>query len=283
MPKLSRLSPIVFAAGLSVLSSACVKKSMYRTELSGRQQAEARERVLLNELTDRKTEAAKMVTAIGELNRTTGRQEAELAELRARIVQLSNNASKTTTGLLDEKAALEKTLKEKNALLDEKSTELARRQAIEAEQNAQRAALHDLLAIKLQGRDGIAVAIVENQVVLTIADQILFDKQGTNLSDAGRAVLDSLAGVLRDRPALPAQVIAYTDNQLPKGNKTLTDTWDWSLRRATALVRALSTDYGVNANQLSPMGRGEYFPVATNETPEGRQQNRRTEVVFAPK
>ncbi len=283
MPKLIRLPSVLFVAGLILLFSSCVKKSMYRTEFLGRQQAEAREKVLLTELTDRKVEAAKMVIAIGELNRTAGRQEAELTEVRARIVQLSSTASKTTTGLLDEKNALEKSLKEKNALLAEKEAELARRQAMDAAQSERLSTLSGLLSSKFQNNTNITVTILENQVVVTIADQVLFDKQGLNTSEAGRVVLDSMARVLLEQPALAAQVIAYTDNQLPKGNKTMADTWDWSLRRATALVRVLSTEYGVNANQLSPVGRGEYYPVATNETAEGRQQNRRTEVAFWPK
>jgi chemotaxis protein MotB len=271
------------AAWLLLANAACVKKSMYRTEQQTRQLAEARERVILTELTDRKVEAAKMVTTIGELNKNLGKQESEIGELRSRIVQLSNSASKTTTGLLDEKNALEKTLKEKNALLAEKETELARRQATEAAQSDRLGVLANLLSTKLQAQEGVSVTIVEGRVVVSIPDKVLFETQGLQPSATGLAVLDSLARVLVDQPALPAQVVTYTDNQLPKGNKTLTDTWDWSLRRATVLVRALTSDFGVNANQLSPVGRGEFYPVATNETPEGRQQNRRTEVVFEPK
>jgi chemotaxis protein MotB len=112
---------------------------------------------------------------------------------------------------------------------------------------------------------------------------LLFENTGVNLNTSGKIILDSLSKVLTNQPGLETQIITYTDNQLPKNNKSLVDTWDWSLKRATILTRTLISDYSVNANQLSPIGRGEFYPIATNETPEGRQQNRRTEIVFRPK
>lgn len=265
----------------SILTNvSCVKKKLYKTELSNRQLAEAREKVLYAELTDRKAEAARMVINIGDLNKTVGRQESEIAELRGRIVQLSTNANKTTTSLLDEKAALEKTLNEKTAILKEKENELAKIKAAETAFNNKLSDLSKLLSTKLSAAEGITVTIVEHHVVLTLPDKLLFEPTGVNISTTGKTTLDSLAKILIEQPGLPAQIITYTDNQLPKNNKTLTDTWDWSLRRASTVARTLITDYGVNANQLSPTGRGEFFPVATNETSEGRLQNRRTEIVF---
>lgn len=264
----------------ALMNVSCVKKKLYKTEVSNRQLAEAREKVLYAELTDRKAEAARLVTNVGDLNKTIGRQESEIAELRSRIVQLSNNANKTTTSLLDEKAALEKSLNEKTAVLKEKESELAKIKAAETAFNNKLSDLSKLLSAKLSAAEGVTVNIVEHHVILTLPDKLLFESTGVNISATGKTTLDSLAKILIEQPGLPAQIITHTDNQLPKNNKNLTDTWDWSLRRASTIARTLITDYGVNANQLSPTGRGEFYPVATNETPEGRLQNRRTEIVF---
>ncbi len=73
----------------------------------------------------------------------------------------------------------------------------------------------------------------------------------------------------------------HTDNSLPK-DKTLQDTWDWSLRRAANVARMLVSDYNVNANQLTPVAKGEFYPITSNESAEGRQKNRRTEIVLHP-
>ncbi|MEY3239903.1 MAG: hypothetical protein RIR11_1341 [Bacteroidota bacterium] len=275
---------LLFVTCIVVLScSACVKKKIYKTELTNRQLSEAREKVLISELTDRKTEAEKMIKSIGDLNKTVGKQEGDIAELQGRIVQLSKNANQTTTSLLDEKNALEKNLKEKTKVLLEKTAIIERILDTQKERDAILSDLNTLIASKFSTLEGVVIATVNDYLVMTIPDKLLFENTGVNLNTSGKIILDSLSKVLTNQPGLETQIITYTDNQLPKNNKSLVDTWDWSLKRATILTRTLISDYSVNANQLSPIGRGEFYPIATNETPEGRQQNRRTEIVFRPK
>ncbi len=271
-------------ACMVVLScTACVKKKVYKTELTNRQLSEAREKVLISELTDRKTEAEKMIKSIGDLNKTVGKQEGDIAELQGRIVQLSNSANQTTSGLLDEKNTLEKNLKEKTKVLFEKEAIIERISDTQKERNAILSDLNTLITSKFSPFEDVTIATVNDYLLMTIPDKLLFENTGTNINATGKMLLDSLSKVLTNQPGLETQIITYTDNQLPKNNKSLVDTWDWSLKRATILTRSLISDYGVNANQLSPIGRGEFYPLATNETPEGRQQNRRTEIIFKPK
>ena len=275
---------LLFVTCMVVLScTACVKKKVYKTELTNRQLSEAREKVLISELTDRKTEAEKMIKSIGDLNKTVGKQEGDIAELQGRIVQLSKNANQTTTSLLDEKNTLEKNLKEKTKVLFEKEALIERISDTQKERIAILSDLNTLITSKFSPLEGVTIATVNDYLLMTIPDKLLFENTGININTTGKTLLDSLSKVLTNQPGLETQIIAYTDNQLPKNNKSLVDTWDWSLRRATILTRTLISDYGVNANQLSPIGRGEFYPLATNETPEGRQQNRRTEIIFKPK
>jgi chemotaxis protein MotB len=275
---------VLFLTCMVALScAACVKKKVYKTELTNRQLSEAREKVLVSELTDRKTEAEKMIKSIGDLNKTIGKQEGDIAELRSRIVQLSNSANQTTSSLLDEKNTLEKNLKEKTKVLLEREAIIERITDTQKERNAVLSDLNILITSKFIPLEGVVIATVNDYLVMTIPDKSIFENTGVNINTTGKTLLDSLSKVLINQPGLETQIIAYTDNQLPKNNKSLVDTWDWSLKRATTLTRTLIADYGVNANQLSPIGRGEFYPVATNETPEGRQQNRRTEIVFRPK
>jgi chemotaxis protein MotB len=275
---------LLFVTCMVVFScAACVKKKVYKTELTNRQLSEAREKVLISELTDRKTEAEKMIKSIGDLNKTVGKQEGDIAELRGRIVQLSNSANQTTTSLLDEKNTLEKNLKEKTKVLFEKEALIERISDTQKERIAILSDLNTLITSKFSPFEGVTIATVNDYLLMTIPDKLLFENTGININTTGKMLLDSLSKVLTNQPSLETQIITYTDNQLPKNNKSLVDTWDWSLKRATILTRSLITDYGVNANQLSPIGRGEFYPLATNETPEGRQQNRRTEIIFKPK
>ncbi|MEZ4919872.1 MAG: OmpA family protein [Saprospiraceae bacterium] len=84
------------------------------------------------------------------------------------------------------------------------------------------------------------------------------------------------------RPEINVLIEAHTDNKLPK-SKTIEDSWDWSQQRATNILRILVTEYNVNANQLTPVGKGEFYPITSNETAEGRQANRRTTFVLKTK
>jgi chemotaxis protein MotB len=266
-----------------MLLSGCVKKRIYQTEVTGRQISEAREKVLSAELTDRKAEAEKMIASIGDLNKTIGKQEGDIAELRSRIVQLGTNADKTSTTLLEEKTKLEKQLSEKSNLLIKSNEELSRLQKIITQRNTVLNTLQKVVDEAFKGAAEVKTVIAGETIVLTLPDKTLFDQSGVNIPASGKSLIELVAGILAERPALTIDIVSCTDNQLPKGNKTLTDTWDWSLRRATALTSLLISDFSINANQLTPVAKGEFYPVSTNETPEGRAQNRRTEIIFKPK
>ncbi|MBK9338494.1 MAG: OmpA family protein [Lewinellaceae bacterium] len=156
---------------------------------------------------------------------------------------------------------------------------------IAAVQRNRQTTLSDLKKILAAGyptTSGAAIDVADQAVLLTLPDQGLFDKNGLAVSTDGRNLLQPLAEILANRPELAVEVLAYTDNVLPKGIKNMSDTWDWSLARAVHLTRLLIRDFNINANQLTPVGKGEYYPVASNETSEGRQRNRRTVLVIYP-
>jgi len=74
----------------------------------------------------------------------------------------------------------------------------------------------------------------------------------------------------------------HTDSK-PINTVQFKDNWDLSVIRATSVVRILTQEYSVSPLQIQPCGRGEFMPVASNETTEGRSRNRRTEIIMAPK
>ena len=81
---------------------------------------------------------------------------------------------------------------------------------------------------------------------------------------------------------IEGNIEGHTDTK-PIHTARFADNWDLSVIRATSVVRILTKDYGVNPLQIVPSGRGEYMPVADNESAEGRSKNRRTEIIIAPK
>ena len=73
-----------------------------------------------------------------------------------------------------------------------------------------------------------------------------------------------------------------TDN-VPISRANIRNNWDLSALRASSVVQALQNKYGVDPKRLSAAGRGEYNPIATNDTDLGRQRNRRTQIIITPK
>lgn len=267
---------------LAISFSACVKKSVYRTEQLARSQAESREKILISELSDRKREADKMVDMIGALNRTAGRLESDLAALRQRMAQQSENANKTSAQWEEERQALEQQLKQQQDSLFFTKSELNRLDNLLKTRDKAAADLLDEVTTVFQGFAGTEGYVKSGTVVLILPDPLLFDATGVNLNKDGKVVLELLATLLNKHPSVVTEVVAHTDNQLPKNSRSLGDTWEWSLRRAMLIVKTLTTEWGVTANQLQPSGRGEYVPVAANDTPEGRSKNRRTEIILRP-
>lgn len=261
---------------------ACVKPKVYQAELASRSAAEAREKVLVQELLDRKNETASLTKQVGELNRTIGNQEEEIKDLNAEIATRTQKMGESSSKLAAENTALQKDL----AFV---SDELAQRDSLlQVIQNVQqkRRDILNILKSSLEkgyaGQADVSVAVEGEAVLLSLPDKTLFDpKGGQEISASGKALLTPFAQIITTRPEVKVDVNCHTDNALPK-DKTLTDTWDWSLRRATNLVRAFITDFNVNANQLTPIGKGEFYPLTSNSTPEGRQKNRRTEIVLKP-
>ena len=271
----------IFLTALFALH-ACVKPKIYQAEVATRVSAEAREKVLVQELLDRKKETADLTKQVGELNRTIGNQEEEIKDLNAELAARTRSMGESSSKLASEKAALENRLTETQNILAERDTMLGRIQKVLQERKK---LLEDLKAALEKGYAGqadVIVGIAGETVLLTLPDKALFDpKLGQEISASGKALLAPFAQILTARPEVKVDVNCHTDNALPK-DKTLPDTWDWSLRRATNLTRLLIRDFNVNANQLTPVGKGEYYPLTSNATPEGRQKNRRTEVVLRP-
>ncbi|HSX84620.1 MAG TPA: flagellar motor protein MotD [Cellvibrio sp.] len=124
------------------------------------------------------------------------------------------------------------------------------------------------------------VSIASNELWLQIElkDSILFASGGTDLSLQAQAIFDEIAGILKGYPN-PIQVEGYTDN-IPINNPRYPSNWELSSARASAIVKLLAAR-GVAPQRLSAVGFGEFQPVASNEHPAGRAQNRRVALMIA--
>ncbi|MBL7774387.1 MAG: OmpA family protein [Saprospiraceae bacterium] len=270
------------SALLVILFGACVPAKKYRAELSGREKCEAREQVLVREVLDRRKETADLVRQVGDLNRTIGMQDAELRDLKIELTSRTQQMGESSSKLVTEKARLERDLAGVSAQLEKRQALIQSVSSAQKSRASILATLKSTLARDYSASSGYDLEVGAEAVLLTLPDAAIFDKNGAAVSAAGVKALQALAALLSSRPELDVEVQAYTDNTVPRGLKNADDTWDWSLMRATNIVRVLIREFNVNANQLTPVGKGEFYPLASNETADGRQRNRRTVLVIYP-
>jgi chemotaxis protein MotB len=129
----------------------------------------------------------------------------------------------------------------------------------------------------------INVNVEKGVVFINISDKMLFKSGSYVITDRAKEILAKVAKVINDKPDFECLVEGHTDNVPFTGNAILLDNWDLSVKRATAIVRMLTKDLGVNPKQLIAAGRSEYIPLVENNTAENRATNRRTRIVIMPK
>lgn len=127
----------------------------------------------------------------------------------------------------------------------------------------------------------INIKVDKGVVYIDISDKLLFKSGNYDVTDRAKEVLGKVALVLKNQPSIEFMVEGHTDSIAYK-NAVLTDNWDLSVKRATAVVRILQKQYGLDPARMTASGRGEYKPVADNTTNEGRASNRRTRIVILP-
>jgi chemotaxis protein MotB len=118
-------------------------------------------------------------------------------------------------------------------------------------------------------------------VYIDISDKLLFTSGKYEVTPQAKTVLGKVAAVLKNQPDIEFMVEGHTDN-VPYKSAVLLDNWDLSVKRATAIVRVLHKQYGLDPAKMAAAGRGEYKPIAENETKEGKATNRRTRIVILP-
>jgi chemotaxis protein MotB len=131
---------------------------------------------------------------------------------------------------------------------------------------------------KKEELNGVQVLIRRNEIVLRLADNVVFASGTDEIQPAARAVLQHMADDLKNRK-VDIRVEGHTDDK-PIKTFRFRSNWDLSTSRATAVVADFA-NAGIEPTRLSAAGYGEFHPIATNASPEGRAQNRRVDVVVS--
>ena len=142
---------------------------------------------------------------------------------------------------------------------------------------------YEQLAASLQGeiRSGrVELSELRGRMTVKMKDKVLFPSGSALLNADGKKSLQQIAAALQALKGKVVRVEGHTDNVPTRGGPFATN-WELSTARALAVVRFLQ-ESGVDPGRLGAAGYGEYQPIAPNDTPESRAQNRRIEIVLAP-
>lgn len=130
---------------------------------------------------------------------------------------------------------------------------------------------------------GLTVEQRDGKVYVSLENKLLFDSGSWTVGANGRTAVNQLGSVLGDNPDIAVLIEGHTDNVPYGGTGNLKGNWDLSAKRATAIVNILRENKSIDPKNLTAAGRGEYAPVAPNDTAENKAKNRRIEVILTPK
>ena len=193
-----------------------------------------------------------------------------LAELEAK--------EKALTAEKDRLEKLEKDLQERSRRIDEL-------EGVIAAKDAKMQELKNSISKALTAFEGKGLTVEERdgKVYVSMENKLLFSSGSWAVGSQGRQAVKQLGTVLADNPEINVLIEGHTDNDPYGGSGALEDNWDLSTKRATAIVHILEENPQIDQERLTAAGRGEYAPIASNASVEGKSKNRRIEVILTPK
>ncbi|MAN26870.1 OmpA family protein [Mesonia sp.] len=204
-----------------------------------------------------------------------------LAENSRQNRELLAQLEEKEKALAKEQARLDKLQKD----LEARSNRIDELEGMIAAKDAKMQALKNSISKALTDFEGKGLTVEQRngKVYVSMENKLLFSSGSWAVGSQGRPAVKQLGTVLAQNPDINVLIEGHTDNDPYGGNGPLQDNWDLSTKRATAIVHILQENSSIDPNRLTAAGRGEFVPVASNETTEGKAKNRRIEVILTPK
>lgn len=281
-----KLNHVVFTTASSLLLFSCVSSKKFKAAQADYATLQARHTQLQGDLNNCNEDKA-------NLNRQKSALEGDVAALNGKITDLNkqidflkaNNTSalKQLEDMSVITAAQAESIKKSLENIGAKDAYIQTLQ----ESLARKDSLNMVLVMNLKGAIGnmddedINIKVDKGVVYIDISDKLLFKSGKYEVTPQAKTVLEKVATVLKNQPDIEFMVEGHTDN-VPYNGGVLQDNWDLSVKRATAVVRLLQKQYGLDPAKMAAAGRGEYKPIQDNSTKEGKAANRRTRIVILP-
>ncbi len=269
----------------AVAVSSCVSKKKY-LELQTKKESELKKanELLMKCEDDRNRYSTDLIEARSALSH----KQEQITDLKEQLADCKSQRDKTVTQVGDLTVltqAANNNISQTLAQLESKDKYIHFLQEAKTKADS----INLALAINLKGvlKEGlddndVEIKVDKTVVFINLSDKMLYQSGSSNLTSKAKEVLGKIAAIIETKPDLEVMIEGYTDNK-PISTNCVSDNWDLSVKRATAVVRVLQTDYKIDPNRLIAAGRGEFNALASNDTEEGRATNRRTRIIILPK
>ena len=306
---------IALACVVLSLTTSCVSKKIYQdlenkyadlkkehnalsdentTLKTDKNQLEADKNKLQSELDKTKAERDKLAADYAATKKSLDNLKASYAALEKDsndALEANINKNRQLLAELEAKqkalAAEQDRLNKLKKDLEASSVRLAELEKMMADKDAAMKKLKETLSKSLKAFEGKGLTVTERdgKVYVSMENKLLFESGSWTVGSEGKKAVDLVGKVLGDNPDISVLIEGHTDNDKITGTigGGVENNWDLSTKRATAIVNILSANAKVKKENLTAAGRGEFAPLMSNDTAEGKAKNRRIEIILTPK
>lgn len=269
--KFSSLIPVVLVA--AVLTQGCVSNKKYNDLQSNYDQLKEKTKDLNQKYQTSQQDLSGSSTRVKSLEEQIASEKANSASLQSALdkcLSSTNQGNVNISKLVDEINASNKYIQH---LVNTKNTS-----------DSLNLVLTNNLTRSLSREEmrDVDVKVLKGVVYISLSDNMLYKSGSYEISDKAGETLNKIAKIIKDYQSYDVLIEGNTDN-VPISQPNIRNNWDLSALRASSVVQSLQNNYGVDPKRLTAGGRGEYNPIAGNDSPDGKARNRRTQIIITPK
>ena len=264
---------IIVAAAAAILLSGCASKK----EL---QSCRDENKALTSNLQTTKEDLAAKNARIAALEEQVKGQQKAIDEQKYSYAKLQEALDKSLTNASQNNVSIDKLVDQ----INESNQYIRHLVEVKSKSDSLNMVLTNNLTRSLSKEElkEVDVQVLKGVVYISLADNMLYKSGSYEINDRAAETLSKIAKIITDYKDYDVLIEGNTDN-VPISKPNIRNNWDLSCLRASSVVQALQTKYGVDPKRLTAGGRGEYNPLQPNDTELGKQRNRRTQIIITPK
>ena len=264
---------IFMAIAVSLMTTGCASKKDLEN-------CQTENKSLTESLQTAREDLAAKNARVASLEEQLTAQKQALAEQKRAYAALQQSIDKSLTNASQNNVSIEKLVDQ----INESNQYIRHLVEVKSKSDSLNMVLTNNLTRSLSKEElkEVDVQVLKGVVYISLADNMLYKSGSYEINSRAAETLSKIAKIIKDYKDYDVLIEGNTDN-VPIKKTNIRNNWDLSTLRASSVVQALQNDYGVDPKRLTAGGRGEYNPVASNDTEVGKQRNRRTQIIITPK